>query len=171
MAKVLRYSTYGILFLWLQIGTQISLYLKGNCMYLCWIERATYTPVSFVMERYTYLTTSETKETQRCGLLQLACLWDMWVLGLGTLQRDDSNYCYFLCCNIYIHYDQPNGWQVNESWVCFSIMEFLIMKCYLHLPCLELVWNRESQSLYALKRLELTQFLLCAFSIFACKRK
>jgi hypothetical protein len=140
MAKVLRYSTYGILFLWLQIGTRISLYLKGNCMYLCWIERATYTSVSFVTEGYTYLT-SETKETQRCGLLWLALFMRHVSVGAWDLAKDDSNYCYFLCCNLYIHDDQPNGWWVNESWVCFSIMEFLIMKCYLHLPCLELVWE------------------------------
>jgi hypothetical protein len=33
------------------------------------------------------------------------------------------------------------------------------------------VRDRESQSLYALKRLELTLVFMCAFSIFACKRK
>jgi hypothetical protein len=115
MAKVLQYSTYGILFLWLQIGTRISLYLKGNCMYLCWIERATYTLVSLVTEGNRYLT-SETKETQRCGLLRLACIWDMWVLGLGTLQRDDSNYCYFLCCNIYVYTLWSTQWMMGE-WI------------------------------------------------------
>jgi len=100
----------------------------------------------------------------------VSVLLGAWDLAKGMIQIIVTFYVVIIYIYIYTHYDQPNGWWwVNESWVCCSIMEFLIMKCYFAPSMLgTCVRSWKSSIIVCTEKIGIhTSFYVCAFSIFA----
>jgi hypothetical protein len=116
-------GNYGILNIWNPILVVANWNPDKLCTWkeiVCTKRLPIYTSVSFVTEGYRYLT-SKTKETRRCRLLRLACLWDMWVCcwGLGTLQKGWFKLLllFMLYYNIYIDTLWSTQWMMMGEWI------------------------------------------------------